>query len=327
MPRRRLLLIGLGTAAISLAAMLAHAMERAADPYAPRRARPTIVLRGRGEWESAPHGAGNVYAPDVIVEGGTYRMWYGGQGRDGHDRILYTESRDGIHWDRKGIALEDPTANHVNDPSIVRVGTTWYLFFTRAAQGVTDQIALATAMDGIQWRSRGTVLSSGPAGAWDALSVGRPAVLFEDGLFKMWYDGRKDLPMGAPDPDAPKSPTSTRGVGYATSRDGLHWHKYPANPVFGHDAGGVDVKRAGGQYLMAYESRAGTRLATSRDGIAWTDRGLWLVRSGQAFDAAGHVTPFLLIGPAGTLDAVYFGAAAKLSWDHNAIAVQRFNGR
>src|SRR5688500_2809254 len=57
---------------------------------------PVVLLRGEGEAEeAAPHGRGNVYAPDVLVEGGVYRMWYGAQGRDGHDRILYAESRDG----------------------------------------------------------------------------------------------------------------------------------------------------------------------------------------------------------------------------------------
>lgn len=45
-----------------------------------------ILFRGQEETEVAPHGKGNVYAPRVPRDGGRYRMWYGGQGRDGHDR-------------------------------------------------------------------------------------------------------------------------------------------------------------------------------------------------------------------------------------------------
>lgn len=283
----------------------------------------TLALLGEGPHESAPHGGGNVYAPDVLHEGNFYRMWYGGQGADGHDRILYAESRDGTHWDRKGVAVEDATANHVNDPSVVKTPGGYFMFYTRAGRGVVDEIALATSEDGLHWTPRGVVLSPGDAGTWDALSVGRSSVLLEGGTFRMWYDGRKDLPAGAPvGPGVPTSATSSRSVGYATSRDGLHWTKHAGNPVFGHDAGGVDVKRVGDEYVMAYESHEGTQRATSRDGIAWQERGLWLPKSGGPPDAFGHVTPFLLVGAEGQLEAVYVGAASAPSWDHNAIAVR-----
>jgi sucrose-6-phosphate hydrolase SacC (GH32 family) len=293
---------------------------RVGEPVPPR-ASPVLLLRGEGRWESGPHGSGNVYAPYVLFEGGTYRMWYGGQGEDGHDRILHAESKDGTHWDRKGVAVEDATANHVNDPSVVKVNGQYFMFFTRAAEGVVDEVALATSDDGLKWTMRGTVLSRGKTGEWDALSVGRPSVVFEDGLFRMWYDGRKDLPVGAPAEGVPKSPTSTRSVGYATSKDGLHWAKYEKNPVFGHDAGGVDVRKIGKQYVMVYESHEGTKLATSRDGIVWAGHGLWLAKSGEALDAAGHVTPSLLVVPGRQDVLVFFGAAAAGTWDHNAVAV------
>ena len=84
--------------------------------------RPELLLGGELATEVAPHGEGNVYAPDVHVDGNRYRMWYGGQGRDGHDRIHLAESEDGTKWVRRGVVLEDGTANHVNDPSVVRVG-------------------------------------------------------------------------------------------------------------------------------------------------------------------------------------------------------------
>ena len=154
------------------------------------------VLWAKGELESAPHGGGNIYAPDILIENDTYRhvVWRS-RARDGHDRILYAESKDGLRWERKGLAVEDPSANHVNDPSVVKVGDTYFMYFTRAGTGVVDEIALATSPDGIKWTMRGSVISHGNEGAWDSLSVGRPSVLHEDGVFKLWYDGRKDLPL------------------------------------------------------------------------------------------------------------------------------------
>ncbi len=202
---------------------------------------PTVVVRGELESEEAPHGRGNVYAPEILRTKSGLRMWFGGQGKDGHDRIHLAESSDGFRWQQRGIVLEDSAANHCNDPSVVSVNGVLWMFYTRAAAGVTDEIAAATSTDGIHWQKRGNVLSPGAAGRWDSLSVGRPSVLFESGQFRMWYDGRKDLPLGAPDEKAPKNANSQRFVGYATSSDGLHWQRHGDQPVFDHNAGGIHV--------------------------------------------------------------------------------------
>jgi hypothetical protein len=279
-----------------------------------------IVLRASGASEEAPHGRGNVYAPEVRHDDGRYRMWYGGQGKDGHDRIHLAESLDGRRWERLGVVLDDPEANHVNDPSVVRVDGTYFLYYTRADAGIRDEIALATSKDGVRWEPRGIVLRPGEdEDAWDVLLVGRPSVLHDGERFRMWYDGRKDLPEGPLAGDAPTSTNSRRFVGLATSIDGLRWTKHGGNPVFGDDAGGIDVKRLGDRFVMLYESRDGTKAAVSDDGIEWQGRGLVLPISGGEADAFGHVTPKLSIGPDGEPEAVYIGAASAPSWDRNAI--------
>ncbi len=277
---------------------------------------PESLLVGERESEKAPHGLGNVYAPDVLLEDGLYRMWYGGQGRDGHDRIHYAESKDGRAWERRGVAIDVEGENHVNDPSVVKVDGTYYLYYTRAVGGVVDEIALATSPDGLRWEKRGVVLGPGKPGEWDSLLVGRPSVLHEGGQFRIWYDGRKDLPPGPLAQGVPTSRDSHRAVGLATSKDGLNWTKHAGNPVFEEDAGGVDVERSGDGYLMVYESGEGTRAANSRDGIAWRAPRLAVPRSGGKLDAAGHVTPALLAG-SGWL---YFGAAPASTWNQNTIA-------
>ena len=284
---------------------------------------PTVVLRGAADSELAPHGEGNVYAPHVLREGKLYRMWYGGQGRDGHDRIHYAESVDGAAWERRGVVLEDRNANHVNDPTVVRVGHLYYMYYTRTAKDVVDRIDVAVSKDGIRWDPKGVALAVGPPGAWDALSVGRPSVIHEDGLFKLWYDGRKDFPPGAPVTDVPTSPTSRRSVGYATSADGLQFARHGPDPVLQNDAGGVDVKRSGSRMVMVYESRDGTRRASGTDGIEWSDDGLLVRKSGADVDAFGHVTPNLLADAEEQNWRLYVGAAAAAAWDRNSIALLR----
>lgn len=263
---------------------------------------------------AAPHGRGNAYAPDVIRVSGVSYLYYGAQAADGHDRIGLATSDDGNTWNDEGVVFEVPGVNHVNDPSVVRVGDRWKMFYTRAQKGVTDTIGLAESDNGRDWVDRGTVFGPGEAGSWDGLLVGRPSVLFENGKYRMWYDGRKDLPLGAPDEQAPKSPVSKRSVGYAESPDGLTWTRHP-RPVMNRDSGGVHVARASGQLVMLIESRRGTLWATSDDGNRWHHKGV-LVESGS-LAPHGHVTPFL--------DAhddqcrLYYGAAMGDKWNENQL--------
>ena len=280
-------------------------------------AEPHVVLDPTGDLQAAPHGAGNAYAPEILVEDGVYRMWYGAQGRDGHDRIHLAESADGLVWEPKGVVLDHGSANHVNDPSVVKVGDTFFLYYTRAPVDVRDEIALATSTDGVTWQEEGTVLGPRADGAWDSLLVGRPSVIHENGRFRMWYDGRRDLPIGAPADGVPKSDRSVRAVGYAESGDGLTWTRPQAEPVFGEDAGGVHVVRVGATLVMTFESREGTRLATSPDGLTWQSQGLLVDRSGSDIDRFGHVTPFLLVEPESV--TLFAGAASSGSWDRNRI--------
>ena len=280
---------------------------------------PHVLLTGTVANEIAPHGEGNIYAPSVLIDGGKWKMWYGGQGKDGHDRISYAESVDGKQWKRFGVVLEDKTANHINDPSVIKVGNTFYMYFTRAEKFVIDRICVATSTDGLHWDQRRLALDAGPKDSWDSLSVGRPTAIYDSGIFKMWYDGRKDFPPGTPVTGVPVSSESHRYVGYATSKDGLNWQRHGDKPVFGKDAGGIDVKRIGESYIMLYESHGGTGHAKSSDGIHWEDAG-WLVqKSGTDVDRHGHVTPFLFPEDHGGA-LLFFGAARAASWDHNCIA-------
>jgi predicted GH43/DUF377 family glycosyl hydrolase len=279
-----------------------------------------LVLEGGLETELAPHGRGNVYAPEVHFDQGRYRMWYGGQGRDSHDRIHLAESTDGKSWTRYGVQLENQGGVHVNDPSVVRVGSAYYMYFTQVDRGIVEEIGLATSRDGYRWVPLGVVLRPGAPGEWDSLLIGRPAVLHVNGQFMMWYDGRKDMPPGRLPRGVPTSTRSRLSLGLATSPDGVNWTKHPGNPVVERTTGAVDVKRSGDQFLMVYQSSKGTSLATSPDGVSWADRGLWMPISGQAIDRFGHATPMLLPAEGARPLELFVGAARAASWDQNVIA-------
>lgn len=276
------------------------------------------VISGNSESSVAPHGQGNVYAVDIVRHNDTYWMFYGGQGRDGHDRIHLSTSTDCKVWQPVGVVFAPSAINHVNDPSVVIVDRRFYMYYTRAQAGVTDTIGLATSDDGYQWQDHGSVLSPTEKPAWDSLLVGRPSVIHDGKRFRMWFDGRADLPPGAPDALAPTSANSQRYVGYAESNDGIQWLRRPEY-VFANDAGGVHVSKVHEQWLMLIESREGTKVASSTDGFNWRDRGLLASKDSQ-FSPHGHVTPFLCMLTGQPI--LYFGAARSEHWNRNSIMRQ-----
>jgi len=281
------------------------------------------VIKGDELYSVAPHGKGNVYAPDIVRYKKKYYLYYGSQGKDGHDRIQLAFSKDAKTWKRHGIVFFVKGANHVNDPSVLIVNNIFYMYYTLAKYGVTDSIGLATSKDGLHWKDKGIVIKARKPPAWDSLLVGRPSVIYEKGVFRMWYDGRADLPLGAPDKRAPKSAKSHRYVGYAESTDGKNW-KRRKNYVFSHDAGGIHVSRVRNKYIMLYESHSGTQWAQSNDRINWYNKGGLLAK--DISDAPyGHVTPLLY--KIGQRYMLFYGAALARTWDNNRIMMKPVSNR
>ena len=258
---------------------------------------------------AATQGADNVYAPDLHDFAGVRVMWYGGQGSDGHDRIFVAWSKDGMQWRKwpsdaaPAAVLDVGTSNHVNDPSVVRIGDTWRMYYTDAPVAENDEIWLAESPKLTGFSKVQRVLGKGPAGSWDEEKVGRPAVLYEGGIYRMWYDG---------------TAKGRRHVGLATSTDGVTFTRAPQNPIF-QDAGAVDVKLVGNVYVMLREGGDGTYFATSPDGVCWVDRGKLFGTSGAAYDKYGQVTPALELDGA-AVRAVWFGGASVREWNKNRIA-------
>jgi predicted GH43/DUF377 family glycosyl hydrolase len=248
----------------------------------------------------------NIYAPCVLYEDRIYKMWYGGQGKDGHDRIHYAVSEDGINWLKKGVVLDCGSSNHVNDPSVVKVAKTYHMFYTRAQKDEIDRIHLATSQDGLRWNIKGEVLGVSD-GHWDSLKVGRPSVFYEDGFYKMWYDG---------------SDGKNRHISYAVSEYGTNFEKFK-DPVF-QNAGAVNVRHIEDRYVMLYESVQGTMIALGSKETQFQDNYL-LIKAGSKLDPFGHVTPFLSHSDQKNDAVIYLGLATIPQWCRNRIGMAVLN--
>jgi sucrose-6-phosphate hydrolase SacC (GH32 family) len=279
-----------------------------------------VLFTGEGvPSEAGLHGTGNTFAPNVHVEDGQWRMWYGAQGADGHDRIHYAESADGRHWVRQGVVLEHPESNLINDPWVMRHDGGFRMYYTVAEQWIVDTIHLAESDDGIHWTRRGEVLGPGAPGGFDALLVGRPCVVRTGDEWRLYYDGRRDFPYALSQEGRwPTAVRSERWVGVATSRDGLEWERRPT-PVLESPAGSVHVSQYDGEWLMLIESPAGTHLARGADGFSWSAPRPVLPHSGTDVDRYGHITPYLQSDAAGQPAAVYLGLARRSSWTEQAM--------
>ncbi|MBM4392041.1 MAG: hypothetical protein FJ090_13045 [Deltaproteobacteria bacterium] len=255
-------------------------------------------------------GSDNIYAPDVVRVSDTLcLMYYGGQSKEGHDQIFMATSTDCEHWvhwphrDKPDPVVTRGSANHVNDPSVVRWGGTWFMYYTVAETGIDDRIHLATSPDGFNWTPQGLVLDVGAAGTWDSLKVGRPAAVLTSEGVRLYYDGQDG---------------TTRSAGLATSADGRSFGKHASNPLV-VGAGAVDVDRVADTWVLLHEGHSGTSALTSADGLSWCDQGQIFSLTGQSWDAYGQVTPFLYTRDGSSFDALLFGGASDVCWCRNRV--------
>jgi hypothetical protein len=186
--------------------------------------------------------------------------------------------RGASNWTRQnsGTSVLAPSSNGwddfaVDSPSVVNIGGQFLLYYEAAdAVSHTYQIGRATSSDGVTWTksSNNPVLRPGSSGTWDSLEVRFPVVQFDGTTYRMWYRGWDGNLLSA------------AKIGLATSTDGVTWTKSSSNPVFGTNLGGTgfvpgSVIINNGTFRMWYSSPidSSVGLATSADGVIWTDMG------------------------------------------------------
>jgi signal transduction histidine kinase/DNA-binding response OmpR family regulator/predicted GH43/DUF377 family glycosyl hydrolase len=243
---------------------------------------PVFSPRKSGEWDRL------IFSPSVIYEDRVYHLWYVGTEKNstGYGNVGYATSTDGIHWEKyEGNPLQFKCAGVSWDTTIIVVevlkkGSMYYMWYTGESKEnwLITYIGYAWSDDGTNWTKHpDPVLKPGIDDDWDAQYVSTPKVMFDERMpngqgeqFHMWYTGVAD--------QMPR----THRVGYATSKDGIHWEKYEDNPVL--DLGGPDswdsrwvvastVNFKGSSYEMWYygfdDIQYGIGFATSIDGINW----------------------------------------------------------
>ena len=217
------------------------------------------------------------FAPAVMKEGNTYKMWWCGLSpKNSTDvfSIYYAESNDSVQWSSRQVVLR-PTkdsfdALYVCQPSVVKVNSTYYMYYTGVSLNITNvsinaqgSIFLATSNDGINWskyssNSNPQPVIIPPEGTFNF--VNQPSILYYNNKFYLYFTN------------------STSGNGtdtsLATSDDGIHFNvQNDANPVFTSPVGSDrDVKflnSAG--FFMVYGSIDTNKIfwTNSSDGTKW----------------------------------------------------------
>jgi hypothetical protein len=106
------------------------------------------------------------------------------------------------------------------------------------------QIGLATSVDGINWIKdlASPVIPKGSPGEWDHMGTWDPFVIYEDGIYKMWYGG---------------GISRTCDWGYAESKDGISFEKKGQISQLGRveDVHVVHDNKSG-KYYLYYWNRA-----------------------------------------------------------------------
>lgn len=178
------------------------------------------------------------WVPRVIWDGTQYLMWF--MGASGSTRFGQgmkwqwgvARSVDGRSWvaDSTNPINTDNLQSWWTDASgpglILFDGTmyrTWYEGGRGLFPGNYAAIGYATSPDGVHWAKilPDPVLIPGSPGDWDESGIGYGnTVLYDAGIYQMWYTGNVIHDV-----------TGTAGIGFAVSHDGIHWRKYPRNPV------------------------------------------------------------------------------------------------
>ncbi len=223
-----------------------------------------------------PEAFPKLQSPAVMVESGRWVMYLDG-GENGsplnQDILRATSSSPSGPWrlDPEPVLRGVPLSwDFLNQPvTAQRVDASYYLFYSGVG-GPGPQMGVATSPDGRVWsmyddpntsdhpnKTSDPILASGGPGEWDQGGLASYEVLYTNGQWEMFYIGFPEDPFGR------NSGTyeEALGVGYATSSDGVHWEKYPANPAFSSEERTWPlleaIRLSDGRYFLYYDIDGG----------------------------------------------------------------------
>ena len=175
---------------------------------------------------------------DVYVtrENGRYRMDFSWRYKKA---LAVTFSDDGINWEEPQITLqnnlESGWEDDINRNCVLKIGDKYKMWYTGQARGYSF-IGYAESDDGLHFCrpfDEPVLISER---AWEGFSVMNPCVLYEDGLYRMWYAAGETY-----EPNV---------LAYAESTDGINW----TNPIFVADKENIyEQDRVGGCQVIKTE--------------------------------------------------------------------------
>ena len=209
-----------------------------------------------------------------------YMMWYIGTSFAFSCEMGVATSPDGTTWTKyEGNPILRPGSPGAWDEALLICQSVVYdeleqrykMWYVGCNMAGAFGIGYATSLDGFHWtKYAGNPVLTVSQG-WEYSDMEGQTVLKTPDGYKMWY-GSYSIE------------TEECKIGYAWSPDGVHWTKYPGNPVFtpnpgqwdGYSIDTPDVHYVDGVYHMWYKGWNDPNgvgwigHATSPDGIQWT---------------------------------------------------------
>ena len=181
-------------------------------------------------------------------------------------QIGYTRSEDSNLWNQYGLEKVTLDNGKIKSPGPLLYIDGYYKMWFSENEDIYYACTKTKGQSILEMvkNSDSPVLSRGNDGEWDKDGVITGSILYESGIYRIWYTGKAG---------------KESKIGYATSGDGITWNKYKDNPVFDdmdvtlemnpciiHDSKGFKMyytaATTGSEYYPV-------RLAISSDGINW----------------------------------------------------------
>ena len=129
-------------------------------------------------------------------------------------------SEDGLKWTAPVLTLspcvDSGWEDMVNRNCVLKIGGTYKMWYTGQAHG-NSFIGVAESVNGIDFKRVSNCPVLSPELPFEGESVMNPCVLFENGIYRMWYSAGETY-----EPNV---------LCYAESSDGIVWKKSPLSPV------------------------------------------------------------------------------------------------
>ena len=199
---------------------------------------------------------------------------------DGVDYLYFLSNKNMLGTDGEGTV----DSCHPNDLGMIRQADVFIRFLTPIFLKDKQHSEFPPELVKFTPSKENPLFAGTGKDTWDRNIRERGYILYDEGIYKMWYTGYREE-------------SAEMHLGYATSDDGLNWTRYPKNPIFSDNwTEDMQVIKHENKYLMVVEGRNDiAHFMLSDDGIHWSDQGDLDVRqtNGDKISPGPYGTPTL----------------------------------